>query len=113
MRVLLDENIDRFLKSRFDPDMEVFTVREQGWVGMKNGQLLRVAQHEFDVCVTMDKNLEHQQNLNLINMGIVVVRAPSNSYQSVEPLMPQINEAVKTVTAGEVMYVTALLRQGS
>ena len=74
---------------------------------MENGKLLRVAQHEFDVLVTMDKNLEHQQNLNVINMGIVVVRAPSNSYQSVEPLMPQINEAVKMVTAGEVVHVTA------
>lgn len=65
-----------------------------------------MAQHEFDVLVTMDKNLEHQQNLNVINMGIIVVRAPSNSYQSVEPLMPQINETVKTVEAGEVVHVT-------
>ena len=59
MRVLLDENIDRFLKARFAPDMDVLTVSEQGWKGMKNGQLLRVAQHEFDVFVTMDKGLEH------------------------------------------------------
>ena len=111
--MLLDENIDRFLKAEFDPDMEVLTVSEQGWRGMKNGQLLRIAQHEFDVFVTTDKDLEYQQNLSVINMGIVVVRAPSNSYQSVEPLMPQINEAVKTVTDGEVMHVTTLLRQGS
>ena len=107
MRVLLDENIDRFLKARFAPNMDVLTVNEQGWKGMKNGQLLRVAQHEFDVFVTMDKGLEHQQNLSAINMGVVVIRAPSNRYQSVEPLMPQINEAVKVVTAGEVVHVTA------
>ena len=105
MRVLLDENIDRFLKSRFTSDMDVFTVREQGWTSMENGKLLRAAQHEFDVLVTMDKNLEHQQNLNAINMGIVVIRAQSNSYQSVAPLMPQVNEAIKMVTAGEVVYV--------
>ena len=105
MRVLLDENIDRFLKSRFASDMDVFTVREQGWTSMENGKLLRVAQHDFDVLVTMDKNLEHQQNLNVINMGIVVIRAQSNSYQSVAPLMPQVNEAIKMVTAGEVVYV--------
>ena len=86
--------------------MAVFTIREQGWTGMKNGQLLRVAQHEFDVFVTMDKNLAYQQNLSVINMGIVVVRAPSNSYQTVEPLISQINEAVKMVTAGEVVHVT-------
>ena len=105
MRVLLDENIDRFLKAEFDPDMDVLTVSEQGWKGMKNGQLLRVAQHEFDVFVTMDKDLEYQQNLSVINMGIIVIRALSNSYRSIEPLMPQINEAVKMVTAGEVVHV--------
>ena len=54
MRVLLDENIDRLLKPRFDADMEVLTVQERGWKGMKNGELLRVAQLEFDVFVTMD-----------------------------------------------------------
>lgn len=86
--------------------MDVFTIREQSWTGMKNGQLLRVAQHEFDVFVTMDKNLEYQQNLSVINMGIVVVRAPNNSYQTVEPLISQINEAVKMVTTGEVVHVT-------
>lgn len=106
MRVLLDENIDRFLKAQFDSGMDVVTVSEQGWKGMKNGQLLRVAQHKFDVFVTMDKDLEHQQNVNVINMGIVVIRAQSNSYQSVAPLMPQVNEAIKMVTAGEVVYVT-------
>ena len=105
MRVLLDENIDRFLKSLFASDMEVFTVREQGWTSMENGRLLRVAQHEFDVFVTMDKNLEYQQNLSVINMGIVVVRAQSNSYRSIAPLMPQVNEAIKMVTASEVIYV--------
>ena len=106
MSVLLDENIDRFLKSQFASDMDVFTVSEQGWTSMENGKLLRVAQHEFDVLITMDKNLEHQQNLNMINIGIVVIRAQSNSYQSVAPLMPQVNEAIKIVTAGEVVHVT-------
>ena len=63
MRVLLDENVDRLLKSRFDRGVEVFTVDDCGWKGMKNGDLLRAAQIEFDVFVTMDKNLEYQQNL--------------------------------------------------
>ena len=106
MRVLLDKNIDRFLKTQFDSSMDVVTVSKQGCRGMKNGQLLRVAQHKFDVFVTMDRDLEHQQNLSAINMGVVVIQAPSNRYQSVEPLMLQINGAIKIVTAGEVVHVT-------
>ena len=107
MRVLLDENIDRLLKPRFDPVVEVFTVEERGWKGMKNGALLRGAQSEFDVFVTMDKNVEYQQNLRAISMGFVVIHARSNSYQDVEPLMPQVNEAIKRVRLGEVVHVTA------
>jgi hypothetical protein len=107
VRVLLDENIDRLLKPLFDAELEVVTIQERGWKGMKNGPLLRVAQIEFDVFVTMDKNLEYQQNLNAINMGFVVIRARSNSFQDVEPLMPKVNEAIKTVQAGEVVHVAA------
>ena len=40
-------------------------------------------------------------------MGFVVIRARSNSYREVEPLMPKVNEAVKTVQAGEIVHVMA------
>ena len=92
MRVLLDENVDRLLKSRFDHGVEVLTVDDCGWKGMKNGDLLRTAHIEFDVFVTMDKNLEYQQNLGAFDLSFVVIRAKSNSYLDVEPLMPKINE---------------------
>lgn len=107
MRVLLDENIDRFLKPLFAPAVEVVTVAERGWKGRKNGELLRGAQGEFDVFVTMDKNLAYQQNLRAITMGVVVIRARSNSYQDVERLMPQVNAAIQRVRPGEVMHVPA------
>jgi predicted nuclease of predicted toxin-antitoxin system len=49
MRILLDENIDRRLKSAFDCNCNVITVAEHGWSGKKNGELLRLAAAEFDV----------------------------------------------------------------
>lgn len=61
MRVLLDEHLDRKLKWRFESGVEVVTVAERGWQGSKNGELLRLAQAEFDVLVTMDRNIEHQK----------------------------------------------------
>ena len=107
MRVLLDENVDQLLKSRFDRGVEVLTVDECGWKGMKNGDLLRVAAVDFDVFVTMDKNLEYQQNLGAFDLGFVVIRAKSNSYLDVNPLMPKVNEAVKTIKSGSVEHVSA------
>ena len=63
MRVLLDENVDRKLRRSFDLEHDVVTVRERGWSGKKNGDLLSSAAREFDVLFTLDANMRHQQNL--------------------------------------------------
>jgi hypothetical protein len=39
-------------------------VAEAGWAGVKNGELLRLASDRFDVLITVDRNLEYQQNLS-------------------------------------------------
>jgi Domain of unknown function (DUF5615) len=57
MRILLDENVPRKLKYRLMPDHEVFTVQEKGWSGVQNGHLLTRAELEFDVFLTLDRNL--------------------------------------------------------
>jgi predicted nuclease of predicted toxin-antitoxin system len=57
MRVLLDENLPRKLKRHFDEGVEALTVRDCGWTGIKNGELLRIAQAEFDVFITTDKGI--------------------------------------------------------
>ncbi len=60
MRVLLDESIPRrfgfLLTGHY-----VRTVQHCGWSGLKNGELLRVAQADFDVLVTADQNMQYQQ----------------------------------------------------
>jgi predicted nuclease of predicted toxin-antitoxin system len=104
-RILLDENIDNFLKTLFAPQFEVATVRERGWNGKKNGELLRLAQEEFDVFVTMDKSLEHQQNLRSLGLGVVVLYAHSNAYSLIAPMMPKVNEAITLVQVGEVVHI--------
>ena len=63
MRVLLDENLDWRLVRYFDADFQVTTVSRQDWRGMRNGELLRQAPTVFDALITMDKGIEHQQNL--------------------------------------------------
>ncbi|GAA4739960.1 DUF5615 family PIN-like protein [Flavisolibacter ginsenosidimutans] len=71
MRILLDENLPRQLKSSFDPPHEVKTVRDLGWLGKKNGELLGLAVFNgFDYFITLDKNLRHQQNLGRVDPKI-------------------------------------------
>jgi hypothetical protein len=59
---------------------DVQTVRNMGWLGTRNGELLRrAAAAGFDAIVTMDRNMAFQQNLGGIELGILVVRAPVRS----------------------------------
>ena len=97
MRVLLDENIDRFLKGLFADEFEVMTMSDCGWQGKANGELLRAAEQEFDAFVTMDQNLEYQQNLRTLNLGVIVLRARSNAYKVVASLMPKVNEVLRSI----------------
>jgi hypothetical protein len=104
-RILLDENIDCLLKGLFPAEFEVKTVRDRGSAGKKNGELLRLAEQEFDVFINMDKNLERQQNFSALNIAVIVLRARSNAYSVVAPLMPRVNEALRVVQSGHVMHI--------
>lgn len=105
-RVLLDENVDRQLKQLFGDDLEVRTVQEQGWGGLKNGELLLAASAVFDVFVTMDQNLPYQQNLKVLDLAVVVIRSVSNALSDVVPLMPEMNATVRTPEAGAATIVS-------
>lgn len=60
MRVLLDECLPRKLKQDL-ANHEVLSVTERGWSGVENEELLKLAQAEFDVFLTIDQNLKYQQ----------------------------------------------------
>jgi hypothetical protein len=107
MRVLLDENLPRKLKSCFSPNIEVATVPEHGWSGMKNGALLRAAAEEFDVFISMDFGLAYQQNLRGVPLGVILISAVSNRYQDLLPLMPRINEVLTTIQPGTIIRISA------
>jgi len=75
VRVLLDESLPRRL-ARHLGDIEVATVFDRGWTGLKNGELLTQASADFTVFVTADQNLRYQQNLKGFDIGVVVLAAP-------------------------------------
>ncbi len=105
-RVLLDEKQTRLL-ARELPGFFVQTVAEAGWAGTKNGALLRLAETEFDVFVTADRRLPHQQTLDRLRLGVIVLTAGSTKLEDLRPVAPAVAEAVATIQPGQVVHVPA------
>ena len=105
MKLLLDECIDRKLAREF-VGYEVKTVPQMGWAGTKNGQLLALAETEFDVFITVDRNLSFQQNLPFFNIAVVVLQASSNRLADLKPLVSKILAILPTVTKGQATLVS-------
>jgi predicted nuclease of predicted toxin-antitoxin system len=78
MKVLIDENLPRKLAGHLKGH-ECRTVAECGWAGKKNGELLSLAEDQFDVLLTLDKNIPYQQDLKLGRIAILIVRVLSAS----------------------------------
>ena len=104
MKVLLDECVTRYLKRDFIGH-EVLTVEEAGFKGLKNGRLLQAASCQYDVLVTVDQNLQYQQNLKTFTIAIIVLKAKRSTYPMLKPLMPQVLESLKKIKPGEMIVV--------
>ena len=89
MRILPDEDAPRRLGSLLIGH-ESSTVAQSGWAGIKNGKLLALAATRFDVFLTMDQNIEFQQNLATLPIDVLVVEALSNRMEHLTPLVPGI-----------------------
>ena len=105
MLLLLDECVPRPLK-RDLVGHDVRHVVDMGWSSKRNGELLRLMVAEgFDALLTVDQNLEFQQNVRASGIGVVVVLAKTNRLKELRPLVPQILEALNIVAAGDLIRV--------
>ncbi len=84
---------------------EVKTVQEMGWAGKSNGMLLSLMSGRFDVFVTVDRNLVFEKDVAGLRVGVIVLHAGSNRLEDLEPLVPDILEALKTVRSGSVVHL--------
>ena len=98
MRVLIDECLPKKLKLELS-DHFVQTVPETGWASKQNGELLRLAEKDFDVLLTNDRNIEHQQNLKQFDLAFIVLVAPTNDLKQ---LMPAVKNALNYIQPGEI-----------
>ena len=104
MNILLDECVDRRL-GRELVGHAVTTVPRKGWSGIKNGVLLALAEKQFDIFITVDRNLAEQQHLPGFEIAIILLRAPSNRLEDLRPLAPAVLEQLPHAPAGAVTAV--------
>lgn len=103
-RVLFDEQLPARLRHDL-PEFVIATVREAGWRGIKNGELLRLAEAEFDAFLTADRNLPYQQTVAKLALGLVVISIGSTKIDDLRSYAPHIAQALHAVRPGEVLYV--------
>jgi hypothetical protein len=104
VKVLLDECVDRRL-ARDIAEHEVRTVPEAGWAGLKNGELLKRAQEQFDVFVTVDRNLPFQRELSAFSIAVVVLRTQTNRLDDLRKLAPKLLTVIPISKKGQVTWV--------
>ena len=83
MKILLDECVTKKLKNHLI-EFEIFTVSEMGWSGVKNGQLMTLCiENNFDILLTIDKNLMFQQNLEKYKVTIAVFNCKTSKIEDI------------------------------
>ena len=96
MKLLLDENIPRKLRNDLT-EFEVYTVREMNWNGKKNGELLELMLNEgFEILITVDKNLQNQQNFNKYPIPVLTLNVKLLTYQHVAELIPELKNRLNS-----------------
>ena len=106
MNVLIDECAPKALEhSLAARGHKCVTVQEAGWSGKQNGELLALADVEFDALVTLDTNLRYQQNLTGHRIAVVIILAGSNRLNELAPYFPACAQALEVVKPGEVVCV--------
>jgi len=105
MKILIDECLPKRTKSLLT-SYTVFTTEEMGWASLENGDLLKAAvESEFDILLTVDKNLEYQQNIKSFNISVVVFDVHINKIENISPLIPKLIDKINTFEKGIVYYI--------
>ena len=107
MKLLLDENLPKKLKAVFGSGHEVYTVGDMNWNGTKNGALLGLmVMNNFEGFVTIDKKLQHQQNLEKFPILLAIFDAPSNKVEILKPYVEKLLEMLNEEDLGNLMVVS-------
>lgn len=109
MKLLLDECLpDELRETVAAMGHACQTVRRAGYGSKKNGELLTLAEGQWDVLLTSDRNIKYQQNISGRSVSILILRAKSNRMKDLLPLMPACAEALLSLQPGRIVEVGPL-----
>ena len=104
MKILLDECVDRRLANDIlGHDLQ--TVPRMGWAGKRNGELLSLAAAQFEVFITVDRNLTNQHDVSQHDLAVVILVAPSNRLADLRPIIPQLLAVLPTLMPGQAIEI--------
>jgi len=81
------------------------TVREAGFSGKENGELLAAADKKFDVLLTIDKNIRRQQSLAGRKIAVLIIRPVSSDLEDIRPHVPEPLRALRAIRPGQFVEV--------
>jgi hypothetical protein len=76
-----------------------------GWASIVNGELIKLAEADFEVFITVDRGILYQQNLHSAVLGFILLCAHSNRLEDLLPLVPDILTTLTTISAGDVVQL--------
>jgi hypothetical protein len=105
VKILLDECLPLDFRHSF-PGHRAHSAQWAGLKGKKNGDLLRAAEHVgYDVILTVDQGIPHEQNLAGFRLAILVIHARTNQLEDLLPLVDAILLSLNTIRPSQVMHV--------
>ncbi len=108
MKILLDECVTKKAKPLLS-EFEVFTVAEMNFSGLKNGKLLTAAEKfGFDILLTIDKNIDYQQNITKYQISIVILDVLKSTVFHIQELIPEFKKKMNTFEKGRSYRITVI-----
>ena len=99
--------LDRRLAGFLPEGTEAVTVRERGWGAKKDGEILALAEGEFDILLTADRHIPEQQDLSRFDLAVVILEARSNRLADLAPIASRAGEFLLRVRPGRALRVGA------
>ena len=112
MRLYLDESLPEDLRFLIEGH-EVRTARFMGWKGWPDGDVLPLAQAEFDAIITCDQSIPYQQNLIGLDLRVIVLHGRTNRIEDLLPLLPETGKAADDPSHGQVVPHIPTVRRRS
>src|SRR5664280_975698 len=105
MKILLDECLPLDFRHSF-PGHDAHSAEWAGLKGKKNGERLRDAELAgYEVLLTVDQGILHQQNLAGRKLSIIPIRSRTNQMEDLLPFAEAILKALETITPGQIVPI--------